>query len=194
MTDKINSRNFENLLNWLSEDLDQSAREYEKFHRTLVVIFINRGCVDAENLADETIDRVARKIDEIKTDYTGEKLHFFLGVARQVAREYHRSKEARTNIEEIDENKITARVELEENFNENTEIEIKCLRKCLGNLSAEKRALVLAYYNTPKGKKKEYHRNLQKKYSLSSNNLKNQAHRLKKKLFECVRECRSRKK
>lgn len=190
MSDKIDRKNFEILLNWLGDDLEEGAMKYEKFHRILVKMFINRGCLDAETLADVTIDRVADKVEKIKDDYKGEKLNYFLGVARQVALEYYRSKSSQANTDEIDENKLVAENVVFEDDDEEAEIEIKCLKKCLRKLSADKREIVLNYFDITKGKKKEHHRKLQKKYSITSNNLKNQVYRLKKKLFDCVQECK----
>ncbi|HEY0047746.1 MAG TPA: hypothetical protein VGB68_00565, partial [Pyrinomonadaceae bacterium] len=57
----INQENFDVLLNWLDRNREIAGQKYEKIRRRLIRIFLGRGCFEAEELADETINRVTRK-------------------------------------------------------------------------------------------------------------------------------------
>src|SRR5687768_2284670 len=86
----LTQQNLDNLLLWLDHDRDTAGVKYEKIRRTLIKIFAARQCHQPEDLADETLSRVARKADELATTYNGEPANFFYGVAKNVHREYLR--------------------------------------------------------------------------------------------------------
>src|SRR5689334_18556794 len=52
---------FDALLDWLDSDREQAGIKYEDIRGRLVMMFAARGCVDAEDLADETINRVTQR-------------------------------------------------------------------------------------------------------------------------------------
>ena len=79
---------FDHLLAWLDEDRERAGEEYEKLRRRLTTIFAARGCRTPEDLADETIDRVSRRVVSIQETYQGNKTLYFLGVANNVHHEY----------------------------------------------------------------------------------------------------------
>ncbi|HKP37054.1 MAG TPA: hypothetical protein VJT71_09355, partial [Pyrinomonadaceae bacterium] len=53
---------FDRLLAWLDADRERAGVIYEKIRWRLITIFAARNCVTPEDLADETLDRVARKV------------------------------------------------------------------------------------------------------------------------------------
>src|SRR5260221_13983234 len=55
---------FERLLQRLGPDREAAAREDETIHRRLVELFDGRGVAPPEVLADGTLGRVARGVDE----------------------------------------------------------------------------------------------------------------------------------
>ncbi|HWP43187.1 MAG TPA: hypothetical protein VNO14_08140, partial [Blastocatellia bacterium] len=55
---------FSGLLAHFDEDAERAAREYEIIRAALIRLFRYRGCNSPDELADETINRVARKIEE----------------------------------------------------------------------------------------------------------------------------------
>ena len=63
---------FDSLLEWLDPDRARSGEKYEKIRLRLIKIFACRGCSIPEELADRTIDRVARKVGEVSHDYEGD--------------------------------------------------------------------------------------------------------------------------
>src|SRR5262245_21687271 len=52
---------FDRLLLWLNPDRDKAGEKYEWIRKRLIKIFVCRGCNVPEELADKTINRVARK-------------------------------------------------------------------------------------------------------------------------------------
>src|SRR5262245_60596415 len=87
-----NQESLDNLLGWLSSDRDEAGRKYEEVRRRLVRIFVCRGCIDAEDLADEAINRVMRKVPEIVPSYVDDPALYFLAVAHRVCLEHLRRK------------------------------------------------------------------------------------------------------
>src|ERR1044071_2085308 len=83
---------FNSLLDWLDPDREQAGIKYEDIRRRLIKIFTGRGCAEAEDLADETINRVTSKLNEIEKDFTGDRTRYFFGVANKVHMEYLRRK------------------------------------------------------------------------------------------------------
>jgi hypothetical protein len=57
--------NFEQLLTWLDPDRDIAGQKYEVIRTRLIRVFELRGCFKAEELTDETINRVTAKIHRI---------------------------------------------------------------------------------------------------------------------------------
>jgi hypothetical protein len=87
---ELTKQAFDRLLVWLDQDRDTAALKYEEIRIRLTKMFESRGCITPEDLADETIDRVARRIHEVADTYQGEPVLYFHGVARLVYLEYSR--------------------------------------------------------------------------------------------------------
>ena len=56
---------FEKLLAWLDPDRDKAVEKYQRIYLRLVRVFATRGRADAEDLADQTVNVVASKIDSL---------------------------------------------------------------------------------------------------------------------------------
>ena len=91
MTHSLNPEQFEVLLKQLSPDRDLAGAKYEQLRRRLVTILTYRGCTHPEEVADETMDRVARRLAEVAPgSEIGDSTRFVFGVAWNVAREWIR--------------------------------------------------------------------------------------------------------
>ena len=83
------------LLARLGPDEDRAGREYERLRRSLIRFFDWRGAWPSDECADETIDRLARKLqDTVVEDVCG----YAHGIARMVLLEWQR-KPARVPID-----------------------------------------------------------------------------------------------
>ena len=89
---ELTQESFNQLLAWLSPSRDQAGRKYEEIRFRLIKILTCRGCLVPEDLADETINRVAKKVPEIAATYVGDPALYFFGVANNVHLEFLRRK------------------------------------------------------------------------------------------------------
>src|SRR5215510_7133114 len=133
---ELTPKAFTKLLAKLSADPEIAGVEYEDLRRRLIKFFEWRGSFFPEELADETLDRTARKIDE------GEKIEknvtaLALGIARFVFLEkFKRPDSRRAGMEEL-----ASVAAPPEHRAENDDLWVACLRECLRDLSEENREL-----------------------------------------------------
>jgi RNA polymerase sigma factor (sigma-70 family) len=179
----ITQEQFDSLLTWLGNDRDEAGRKYETIRSGLVRIFVARGFNDAEDLADETINRVMVRLPCIRSSYKGNPACYFYGVARNVIRESIRRKEIAGGL-------VDGSVEPELEPSE----EYACLGHCLNRLPANKRDLVLDYYLYEGHKKIEHHKQMAGQLKISEGAIRNRVYQIKVKLENCMRQCALRKK
>ena len=178
-TTEITEQSFENLLAWLDPDRDRAGRRYEAIRERLVRIFSARGCFAADELADETIDRVTRRAGDLANTYSGDPALFFYGVAKKVFLEYTR----RPVPEELPRNlkEKAAPPDVDEQHS--------CLDKCLEKTTFEQRKLILAYYEGAGQERINGRKRLQAELGLSSEALRVKALRIRLSLQGCVLKC-----
>jgi RNA polymerase sigma factor, sigma-70 family len=167
---------FDEFLAWLDPDRDCAADRYERIRNRLISFYLNRQCGTADDLADETINRVVKKPKEWKDNYTGNPMPYFYAVAKNVFLEYCR--EVNRKIEPPPD---TSRPELEEH--------LACLKKCLAKLTSESRNLILPYYQERKRAKIQRHKAMGSNMGLKPGALRARIFRIRTKLRECVEEC-----
>ena len=178
MKKEITPERFASFLEWLSPDSDSAGEEYERLRFRLCTFFSQRHCRFSDELADETINRVILKSSEEKIE---NKLAYCYGVAKNVYRESLRKEREHLNIDEV---QIAAQSPPEEKS-----FSRECLDKCLAELSAESRSLILEYFSEVKLAKIELHRRISEKLEMSQTALRMRVMRIKQKLKVCVREC-----
>lgn len=174
---------FDELLAWLNPDREQAAKKYEDIRNRLIRIIMHRGCPPAEELADKTINKVARRVREIKMDYKGDPALYFYGVARNVISDYFRSK-----VEEVPIEPEVLSVPPASEPDE-SEREHACLEKCLGEMNQPDRELLLDYYSEDGGPKIEHHKDLARRRGITVNALRILVCRLRARFKKCMREC-----
>ena len=124
-------------------------------------------------MADETIERVAGKSSWLLTEYTGEPIRYFFGVARRVFLESTRRKERLCLPEDIVYN---------DSFDESREILDSCLSNSLRRLPESERKFILNYYKGAKTEKIQRHRRMCRWLDLSPEALRVRAFRIRRKL------------
>jgi DNA-directed RNA polymerase specialized sigma24 family protein len=182
----ITQEAFDGLLDWLDSNREQAAQEYEKIRTRLIKIFTCRGCGEADDLADETINRVTSKVDSLARSYSGDPALYFYGVAQKVHLEYLRARPLLQNS--MDAGRKPGSVHLVEADND-IEQEYACLEQCMNQLTAENRRLVLDYYQDEKRAKIERRRKLAEEIGIAVNALRIRAHRIRLQLQQCVTAC-----
>lgn len=173
----LTEEQFHQLLAWLDADPGRAAEKYEEIRRGLITIFLNRRCDEAEDLADETINRVAKKVGALQNDYTGDPARYFYGVAKKVLLEYNRQR----NRPIKPPPPSTPRGELEPY--------LECLDECLEKLDPASRELILLYYQEQKRAKISSHKKMGEALRLRAGALRARTHRIRLKLEKCVLEC-----
>jgi DNA-directed RNA polymerase specialized sigma24 family protein len=167
---------FDRFLTWLDPNREQAGSKYEDIRRKLIKIFVCRGCPFGEELADETINRVIRKMQELADAYTGDPALYFYGVARNVHLEYLKKGPAPLPPPVPD-------------TPEQKEKEYQCLERCMGVLTRENRELMLEYYKEEKQAKIVHRRELAARLGIAVNALRIRAHRIRAGLQVCVENC-----
>lgn len=176
---------FNRLLGWLNPDPEEAGRKYEEIRGRLIKIFTCRGCVTPEEMADETMTRVAGRVLEIAGGYVGEPALYFYGVARRV---YLESLRERWVAVPFDSGQVAVRSEKLGEKDE-AEREYACLEQCMEKLPPRQRELILEYYQEEKRAKIEHRRELSEKLGIALNALRIQVHRIRMALQACVAEC-----
>ena len=174
----ITQEQFDALLAWLNADRELAGKKYETIRSGLIKIFASKGFSDAEDLADETINRVMVRLPDIRENYTGEPAYYFRGVARNVMRERLQRKEIAVSTLEI---RIEPKPERSEEYN--------CLGHCLQRLPINKRDLILDYYLYEGHEKIEDRKRLAGQLNISEGAIRSRAFQIKRNLQNCMRQC-----
>jgi DNA-directed RNA polymerase specialized sigma24 family protein len=185
---KLTPKAFTHLLAKLDPDPEKAGEKYEKLRRHLIKFFECRGSFISDELADETLNRLARKIDE------GEEIEknvfaFSLGIARFVLLETLKSPDNRRV--EMKEMAIVAAAP--EPWEEDDDLWIVCLRECMRGVSEENRELIIEYYKGDGRARIDERKMLAARLGISLNTLFARAKRTRDKLEECVTRCAKKK-
>src|SRR5262249_61320448 len=84
---RLSAASFESLLGHLGPDRESAGRAYIELRRALFMFFAARGAASPDEMTDETINRVARRLSEGKQITNESPAKYFYGVARHVCRE-----------------------------------------------------------------------------------------------------------
>ena len=173
---------FEKLLNSFSPDVNEAATLYETMRRRLVRFFDWRGLDASDDHADETINRVARRIDEGQA--IDNLRSYFYGVARMVYMEALRDQEhAPVALEEAIHDLRQEIREMEQ------DPRVVCFDRCLDSLPPQNRYLIVNYYEEEKRAKIELRQDLADRLQIPMNALRIRAHRIRVSLEKCITTC-----
>jgi DNA-directed RNA polymerase specialized sigma24 family protein len=175
---------FDRLLASLGGDRESAGKHYLETRAKLVRFFEWRGCPFPEDHADETINRVARRLVE------GEKIlnqaGYFFGVARMLLLEINKeSIRQQQALKELPGSTITS------NQSDESEACIDCLRHCLQKLSPDDRELILQYYHGEKGVKIDCRKKLAERFGVPINTLRMRVFRIRENLQRCLENCQT---
>jgi DNA-directed RNA polymerase specialized sigma24 family protein len=166
----------------LDPDRERAGESYEHLRLTLTKFFDWRGANFPEEYADETLNRVIRKVDQ--GDAIDDIPTFCHGVARMVLLEKLKSPDhRRSDIESMPPSALLA--PQPEEADERRE----CLQKCLREMPLESRQLILQYYSDDKRQKINNRLALANQLGIPLNALRSRAQRIRDKLEVCVRNC-----
>lgn len=172
---------FELLLAWLGPNRDAAATKYETIRAGLIRVFVARGCLEAEDLADETFNRVAAKAGALRDTYEGNPARYFYGVADKIHLEHQRRQRPRQALEDYPHLPAPTPAD--------ASAEQECLHRCLARLEAEEREFIVSYYSETKRAKIELHQEMAAQMGLTKQGLRSRAFRLKTTLRGCIEKC-----
>lgn len=167
---------FEKLLSWLDTDRDRAGQKYETIRLRLIRIFTGRGCCDVEDLADQTLDVVASRIDWLIENFQGDPSLYFYGVAKIIYKEQFKKKSPPVVPPPPDVTQI--------------ERECGCLEDCLKRqLTAKDQQLVLRYHEKDKTEKIRLRKQIAAELGITLNALRIRVHHIHSRLRPCIEQC-----
>jgi RNA polymerase sigma factor (sigma-70 family) len=169
----------DDLLSWLDDDPDRATQKYKVLRQKLIVFFEQRRCRDAENLADETCERVLRKLREGAEISVAPSAYFF-GVAHKIALEYWK----RTGREERAVQELTWQAKNADDGAVDTKRKA-CVNECVEALAADERGLLEDYYLEERSDRRVLAAQLKK----SPNAVRIEVSRIKRRLLACIQAC-----
>lgn len=172
----LSEESFFRLLARLNSDPMLAGEEYEKLRARLIYFFERKGCRIPAELSDETISRLARRVEEGLD--VEDVFKFSHGVARLVLLEHWR--DPKREWDQLDERLPSPKSDRE--FDEHRH---GCMKKCLQALPSEERDLIVKNCTLEKKGKEELAGSL----GLTINALRIRAFRIRAKLHECREKC-----
>jgi DNA-directed RNA polymerase specialized sigma24 family protein len=184
---------FRKFLNWLDLGIDSNGEKYLEIRRRLVQYFDRKSCASPDELADETLNRIARRLAEEGEIRGVTPIHYCYLVARFVFLEYQRRPDRSYVSTEVllslPASSPGAPGPSELDAAEIREQRMKCLESCLQTLQAGQRELIVEYYRGERGAKIEHRSALAARLGVTANALSIRACRIRAMLERCVRTC-----
>jgi DNA-directed RNA polymerase specialized sigma24 family protein len=186
----LREQTFRPLLAWLDQGVNTNGQSYLAIRERLLGYFDRKNCLNPDELADETLNRVARRLNEeggnIETETPAKYCYI---VARFVFMEDLRANEK--EIAALDNVSRQANAISSEDRDRKEKM-LECLDRCAAKLEVTQRELIFGYYSGEQRVKIENRRSLAQTLGISVNALSIRACRIRDKLESCVKECASR--
>lgn len=176
---ELTPEEFSSFLKLLSPDRDRAGEEYQSLCFRLCTFLSMRRCPVADELADETIDRVIRKASEERIENV---VAYSYAVARNVYLEWSRKQRKPVDTHEV---------QVAETLPEKPSLRRECFDKCLEQLSPETRSILLDYFSESKSAKIKLHREISQTLGITQNALRMRVKRAKDDLKTCIKQCMS---
>ena len=184
----VSSEDFMRLLERLGPDLESAWQKYDELRLKLVVYFESFGHhVEAEDLADESLNRIAKKPE----DYPIDDLPILaLGFARNIRRETLKKQaqtlhptfnNAHAGKEPNPETIVISKIDRERRIN--------CFASCLRGLMHHERLMILKYYPDEASNLEEIRSRLAETLGIEKGTLATKVARLRKILESCCSKC-----
>ena len=185
----LTPRALDRLLTWLDEGNNSDGLRYLEMRRRLVTYFDRKNCATPDELADETLNRVARRLQEDAAIETEIPAKYCYIVARFVFMEHLRATHKSTVVLGEMQKQGGGTQAIPAGADDHKEKMLNCLELCTGKLEPTKRHIVTRYYVGKERVKIENRRGLAESLGISMNALAIRACRIRDKLEGCVRQC-----
>ena len=180
----LTERAFGRLLQWLDAGESSDGARYLEMRRRLVLYFDRKNCLSPDELADETLNRVARRLEEEGAITSDTPAHYCYIVARFVFLESLRGRQQQQFVDERLPDMSQPEEEKEE-----AERRSDCLDQCLHKLDTDDKTLIVAYYQGEQRVKIDNRKKLAARLGITVNALSIRACRIRDRLEDCVGKC-----
>lgn len=170
------------MLDWLDPDRERAGVKFLEIGTRVTKILVRRQCYAAEELWDETANRVCHRVKDVAPTYVGDPALYFYAVARLVHLEWlneEKRKRGRNDYEPLNA----------PDPDDDIERIHECLDRCLRKLSADDHDMILKYYEKETRAKIEQRKELAEKRGINLNGLRMRVHRINKELQKCILAC-----
>lgn len=182
-TNSLDAAAFSRLLERLDSDPEIAGGHYEDMRRSLRRFFEWRGVAAADTAADETIDRLGRRLSAGET--VVDVRAYVLGIARMVALEHHRRPETRhVPLDPPVEQRLVAPVDTPRE-----DARMTCFDRCVAALTPDVRDFIVGYYSDTGRARIDARADLARRHRLSPNALRLRAQRVRDRLEHCIGGC-----
>jgi RNA polymerase sigma factor (sigma-70 family) len=186
---EVSREDFKRFLGRLDPNPVRAWEVYAQLRLALLTYFEHNRCSDCQQLADETLDRIAKKPGDYAIVNVAE---FAFGVARNVRREIARKAALQRDLSEAGEEKPEHRgPNAEDTIISGIDMaqRLACLRKCMAALPPEERQLFQQYHSDDSEALDEHRQRLAKALGVSWTTLRMRISRIRRKLENCFENC-----
>jgi hypothetical protein len=170
---------FRQFLIWLDGGVDSNGERYLEMRRRLEEYFTRKRCASPRDLADDVLNRVARRLEEEGAIPDPPARYCYI-VARFVFLESLRSPDRRLTQLPVDFARANS---------DPADTGLDCLERCLTSLSASDYDLIVEYYRHDQRTRLVCRRQLAERLSMTANALAIRACRIRARLEQCVSDC-----
>jgi DNA-directed RNA polymerase specialized sigma24 family protein len=167
---------------FLHPDRERAGEGYELLRLKLVEYFRSRACLYAEELADETLNRLTKKVAE--GEVIRDTLRYCYGLAHWVWVEHLRRPEV--NQMSFDDLPVAPFVLPYSLVRKEREA---CYQHCLRELPAKERELVVEYWDHENQSHRDARREMAERLQITLTALRIRVSRIKDKLQACFSDC-----
>jgi DNA-directed RNA polymerase specialized sigma24 family protein len=183
------------LLEWLDDGLDSHGETYLEMRRRLVWYFDRRNRRAADELADETLNRVGTTLETSGQIAVRPPARYCYVVARFVLLEDFRRDHVHVPLDEPHSAEASTARSLNVREPDDADVlreqRLACLDRCLDALKPEQRELVVDYYRDSQRQKIERRQEIARRLGITMNALAIRASRIRGTLEACVETCRA---
>jgi DNA-directed RNA polymerase specialized sigma24 family protein len=176
----------------LDSGVDSGGEKYLEMRRRLADYFARRQCAAADDLADETLNRVARRLSEEPGITDTPPGRYCYITAKFVFLEHLRRATPDSNVTPPGDGEMLSSLAAPAAPNADVRQRLlDCLDRCLETLAPRDRELILEYYRGDERARIEHRRALAARLGLTLNAVSIRACRIRDTLEACVRSCQA---
>jgi DNA-directed RNA polymerase specialized sigma24 family protein len=171
----LNKDALEDLLRAFHADREQASHHYQALRERLIRFFQWNRTEMPEELADEVLDRLARRLN-LSSEQIQDPVRYAVGIARLLLQEQRRKNLRREKaLAELQQSSLDADRREQERILQQERAEL--LQQCLQSLPEQSRELIFRYYDVDEAA--DYRQQMARAYGISINALRNRALRIR---------------